>query len=294
MLDYTLQIDYAEVNATMARVMGAMRPEAIHNVASRRAWYQVKTKYADRWKSQVNSESYWQQAKRGANDGMSASDGMPLGSDPGFLTGTTFRAITANAGPGGGVVSLEGMWPEGTGCVTNSESMFKWGDNSGLEYFIHHGYAAAAGAFNADKGAPGSGGFTYIPKQNIATMKYESNAEWMYLDGQDISLILKDIAGVINSKIQNRASMAQAVKDATSYRGDDQAGLSERKGSAKDPALAEYSSVQEIVAKSGMSENALMRLLGVSSPDQIVSAIGITQEAVSNARKASTFFEDGD
>lgn len=276
---------------TMGRVMDVTRPEVLNDLATRRAWFQVKTKYASRWKQQVNTESYWQQAKRAANDGKGR---LPLGSGPGFLTGTTFQAIKSSVSPVEGVVGLEGTWPIGDGCVQGGDSMFKWGSNSGLEYFIHHGYAAASGAYDPEKGRPGSGGFTYIPRQNIADMKYLGDVDWMYLDSQDIDLITRDIETVINSRITGDARVSQRVYDSIYFKNEKLPVIPQRTGKATEGIMADVGSLEQVVKMSGKSERELMALLGVGSPSEILDALELKQEAVRNARNAAYFFGSED
>src|SRR3972149_3415723 len=100
-LQINLEVDWTEVDGAINRLITAIQPKHVHNLSAKTAYRQVKTKYPERWRSQVNTDSIWQQVKQeiqGQGKGFgSFLTGLGFAGEPGFLTGTTYKSITAES-----------------------------------------------------------------------------------------------------------------------------------------------------------------------------------------------------
>jgi len=63
-LQINLEVDWTEVDGAINRLITAIQPKHVHNLSAKTAYRQVKTKYPERWRSQVNTDSIWQQVKQ--------------------------------------------------------------------------------------------------------------------------------------------------------------------------------------------------------------------------------------
>jgi len=199
-----LHPDFREVDATINRLITAMSPKMVNSLATRVARKQVKGKYAERFRTQTNSESNWQERKREAALGEGR---FPYGPEPGFLTGTTFNSITAESGQDGGKVFLKGMWPQGSGHVSMRDesnhvlACFKW-STEGLEFLF------------SDMARP-----KYPPPQKLDTIDYTSEGgrkiEWMYLDDQDVDMVTKSVENLLLAAAENNPSLTKSLFEET-------------------------------------------------------------------------------
>lgn len=217
MIQLDLEVDWTEVDGAINRLLTAVQPAHINNLAARTAWKQVKTKYPGRWRSQVKVSSkgegsWWQQAKQkiqGEGKGFgSYLTGLDFAGKPGFLTGTTYRSITAESDYRRGRVYPKGRWPLGvdSDCAnlpvtyesadgmlhTGSAMYFKWG-NDGLEFHLGPGYQYET---EGDQASP-----SYRRDERMTEKKYF--ADWLFLDSEDIELVISNTSALFEYAIQN-------------------------------------------------------------------------------------------
>jgi len=214
--------DLSEVSKAINNLVSVIAPANVHNLAGKRAFRQVKGKYAARFRAQVNEQSDWQLFKKDIP--------LPMGSDPGFFTGTTYNSIRWSADDDLCRVFLEGMWPQGSfAWPEESESPKKPGDTSGnlgaespdrlsaadLESIhsetgqVHWG-GKKGGKTNAVfvnvPSSEGRGFYGYIKAEPLETKKYgkDGRIKFMYLDQEDVNLIRGDMEGMLRAAIQGK------------------------------------------------------------------------------------------
>lgn len=194
--------NFKEIDETAGRLMAAMRPGNLHQVGANRAYQQVKGKYRKRFASQVNKQSQWQQWK-------SKAFGT---SEPGFLTGTTYDSITPDFGEQEARVFLEGVWPKGNQQLVNVtdkggvSTCVKWGEGGDFEF---------SGFYLSSQRGPGP---WYVPSEkmenkfygqrDIDTRRKGKEIKFMFLDDEDISLVLGDMDKVLQGGINGDKSFA--------------------------------------------------------------------------------------
>jgi len=220
-IEVRFQADFGEVNQAMSRIMAATAPRKISKIAIRRAYKQVKGKYAARFAAQVNKGSSWQQFKKQIP--------LPSGGAPGFFTGTTYNAIRWSVEDDVARVFLEGTWPEGSFSYPESGARPKPGDKTGnlsgsspdalskgdLENMhaqvaaVHWGGKKGGkknAVFVAVPSDEGHGFFGYIDSEPLATKQYgkDGNIKFMYLDQEDVGLIRSDIERLLDAAVHGK------------------------------------------------------------------------------------------
>jgi hypothetical protein len=218
---FTAIADFSDLDKTVANLVRALRPRTVNYIAALKAKKQVKKKYAERFKAQTNRGSKWQTAKREA-EMMGGGKGFPLGPEPGFLTGTTYRSITAEADNNSGRVFPKGIWPKGSGQISPSRASgqvgydpntgtqtfeassegdhvdlcFKWSMASGLEYKFWGG------------GPP-----KYIEAQPMVNIRYGGVREiqWNFLNEDDVSSVRAVVDEMIRHNITGNISALKAL-----------------------------------------------------------------------------------
>ena len=220
---FTAVADFTELDNTVANLVAALHPKNVHGISALKGRKQVKKKYAERFKSQTRRGSNWQVAKREA-ELLSKGGGFPLGPEPGFLTGTTYKSIVAEADSSSGRIYPKGIWPKGVGQVSASRETgeagydpntgestfeggseaahvalcFKWSMASGLEYRFWAG------------GAP-----KYVESQQMTTMRYGGVREikWNFLNNDDVTQVCKAVEEMLRHNISgNRAALKGLYK----------------------------------------------------------------------------------
>jgi len=208
-IDFKISADYTDVNRVMSGLMAAMRPRPIHSLAARTALKQVKSKYAQRFASQVNTSSLWQQTKQ------QVGGFLPLGSDPGFLTGTTFKSLVAEASFVGGWVYPKGPWPQGSGSAKSVSATAASSDEwTGFEWDEKGVYAQPIGC------RP----LTFFSWPSMLRIEYGAFArkggiEWLFLDVQDVDVIMANLEAYFTCVIERNYAGLKAVFDRTRYSG---------------------------------------------------------------------------
>lgn len=185
-------VDLSQFDVDTKRLMSALNERNIHALASRTARRQVMLKYPGRFKEQVNSGSNWQKSKQ------EVQSDLPLGADPGSLTGTTFRSISSSADDMTGEVFLRGMWPKRSGNASSDKVMFEWGSD-GLDYRLKSGFTG------------------HTDSEDMSSIEYgkNGNLDWMYLDPQDIGQIRISIEKLMDAAVMGQST--KAVFAATTY-----------------------------------------------------------------------------
>lgn len=210
MIQLDLEVDWTEVDGAINRLITAIQPNHIHSLAAKTTWKQVKTKYPQRWRSQVNVNSIWQQVKQeiqGQGKGFgSFLTGLGFAAKPGFLTGTTYKSITAEYDNRRGRVYPKGRWPQDPDCAdlpseytdkegqskTGAVKYFKWGDD-GLEFYLGPGYQRK---LEGDQASP-----SYRRDERMVNKEYY--ADWLFLDSEDIDLVMANVSSLLDSAMEN-------------------------------------------------------------------------------------------
>lgn len=274
MLNFTVSADFTEVDKTMGLLMRGLKPEYINNLAAKVARKQVKTKYEERFASQVKQNSLWQQTKR------EVSYGLPLGADPGFLTGTTFNSIISESSDEAGRVYPMGGWPQGSGSAWSQsltaeeygQSQYKEGavantrdTGIGFEWDSTRLHAHPIGSFPMDfEGHPSMIHMRYGNWSKI------SGIDWLYLDGDDVNQIDTNLNRYFDALVRrDYDAIARVFADAT-YR--DEEKFSDKTADDLNAATAAVvGSTQEIIeAHFGMSLADVMAKYGVASEKALI------------------------
>lgn len=204
--------DLKEIDKTVGRLMTAMQPQELHRVAADRVYRQVKGKYPKRFSSQVNRQSQWQSFKK-------KIPGLPADGAPGFLTGTTFDSIARGHSNEEASIFLGGMWPKGefhyptrggqtkrgnlgpdaedqldiddVASGTKGQPKIHWGSGDTIQMF---GYYMPDGA-----------SYHHISPERMENKRYGPpgrEIRFMYLDNEDIDLVLDDMEKLLTGAIK--------------------------------------------------------------------------------------------
>lgn len=191
MINVGITADFTDMDRVMGRLMSAMDESRINRVASKIAEAQIKKGYKDRWLGLTSSTTRWQSRKKFMSKGIGV----------GFLTGTTYNAITASYDEHMGRVFLAGRWPQGSGRLASPWGHFIEWDSSGLRV----------------KSNPYGDAREY-PSEDLATKKYgtwrkEGPISWLYLDENNIQVINDAISTSLDVAVGGVKSGGRAVKD---------------------------------------------------------------------------------
>lgn len=197
MFDITVSGDYTAVDKAMNGLIAAMRPKALHSLTTQVAWKQVKSKYDERFAAQTKSHSLWQQTKQ------EVESGLPLGSDPGFLTGTTFNSIAAHASFIEGMIFPEGPWPQGSGNAwihpLTAEEYGASQFNTDIPINARgQGYGFIWDELGLHANVKGTSPMAFERHPSMMNMPYgdmsgRGGIHWLYLDDEDINIVMSSL-----------------------------------------------------------------------------------------------------